>query len=297
MASQSLILLRRNFRLTALLCLALIGLVAAGIGVPILFAVLRVLLGLVFVLFLPGFTLQAALFSRQGDLDLPERLGLSFGLSLAVIPWVALLLDKLPWGIKFWPILVAEGSLILFFSLLAIYRLHRLPPNERIQPVNWTGLPEWLSSLEKRERRLYAILTGTMLIALLSAAAILYLPTPADLYTEFYILGAQGLAEEYIRETRLGEELTVTVGIVNHERKTKTYQIEVNIQNLWGEGGNLLVGVAGPFTLQPGETVERPVHWQMPWPGQDQQVEFHLLMDDNPTPYRTLFLLMNVIEQ
>jgi hypothetical protein len=48
----------------------------------------RVLLGLLLVLFLPGYSLIAALFPRRDDPDGIERIALSFGLSIAVVPLI-----------------------------------------------------------------------------------------------------------------------------------------------------------------------------------------------------------------
>jgi len=53
----------------------------------------RIILGLHLVLFLPGYALIAALFPRKGDLDGIERIALSFGLSIAVVPLLGLALN------------------------------------------------------------------------------------------------------------------------------------------------------------------------------------------------------------
>ena len=49
---------------------------------------IRIILGLLLVLFLPGYSLIAALFPRRGDLDGIERIALSFGLSIAIVPLI-----------------------------------------------------------------------------------------------------------------------------------------------------------------------------------------------------------------
>jgi uncharacterized membrane protein len=46
----------------------------------------RIILGLPLVLFLPGYSLIAALFIRKDDLDGIERIALSVGLSIAITP-------------------------------------------------------------------------------------------------------------------------------------------------------------------------------------------------------------------
>ena len=77
----------------------------------------RVLLGLLLVLFLPGYSLVAALFPRKGDLDGIARIALSFGLSIAVVPLLGLALNYTPLGIRLVPVLL---GLSLFTILLAL---------------------------------------------------------------------------------------------------------------------------------------------------------------------------------
>ncbi len=55
--------------------------------------VLRIILGLPFVLFFPGYTLISALFHRKGSLSDIERVALSFGLSIAVVALIGLILN------------------------------------------------------------------------------------------------------------------------------------------------------------------------------------------------------------
>ena len=57
---------------------------------------LRIVLALPVVLFIPGYCLIAALFPKEGDIGLVERIMLSIGLSIAIVPLIGL-------GIKFHP--------------------------------------------------------------------------------------------------------------------------------------------------------------------------------------------------
>jgi uncharacterized membrane protein len=68
---------------------------------------LRVVPAIACVLFLPGYLATSALFPRTGDLSGPERLALSLGLSLAIVPLVGLALNFTPWGIRLEPIVVS----------------------------------------------------------------------------------------------------------------------------------------------------------------------------------------------
>ena len=61
--------------------------------------VLRIILGIPFVLFFPGYILMAALFPRKESMDNVQRVALSFGMSIAVVPLIGLVLNFTPWGI------------------------------------------------------------------------------------------------------------------------------------------------------------------------------------------------------
>ena len=70
----------------------------------------RIPLGLVMVLFVPGYTLIAALFPKKADLEGIERTALAFGLSIAVVPLIGLGLNYTPWGIRLEPVLFSGVS-------------------------------------------------------------------------------------------------------------------------------------------------------------------------------------------
>ena len=289
--------IRNEFIPIAVLGLILLALIALGVqGLPAPLPLLRLLLGLVFVLFVPGYTLQAALFPRADDLDGPERLALSFGLSVAVVPPIALVLDKLPWGIRLWPIVIGEGLLIGVCSLIAFARRRRLLAGERFLLVVEMDMRGWWAAQDRTNRVLYAILAGALLTAAVSATAIIVLPRPGDYFTEFYILGKEGLAEDYPREAVVGEPLGVTIGLVNHEREERVYRVEVWAVDPWTEGKRVLVNQTGPITLPRKHGREWPLTWHMPWAGDDQIVEFLLYTAGEPEPYRQLRLWLNVKE-
>ncbi len=83
---------------------------------------LRYVLGSIYVLYLPGYTLIEALYPRPEELEPLERLALSIGLSLALVPLVGLILNYTPWGIRLEPITISLAILTLILSTIAIYR-------------------------------------------------------------------------------------------------------------------------------------------------------------------------------
>jgi len=71
---------------TILLLLSITSVYTSQISIFITF--IRYMLGSLFVLFLPGYALIEALYPKEEDLSPLERLALSIGLSLALVPLV-----------------------------------------------------------------------------------------------------------------------------------------------------------------------------------------------------------------
>lgn len=84
----------------------------------------RYVLGGFFILFLPGFLLISVLYPRR-ELDELERLALSIGLSLAIVPLVGLVLNYTPWGITLTPIMVTLAVLAEALALGTLVRKYQ----------------------------------------------------------------------------------------------------------------------------------------------------------------------------
>ena len=91
----------------------------------------RVVLGLLLVLFLPGYSLIAALFPRRDDLDGIERIALSFGLSIAVVPLLGLALNYTSYGVRLVPILAVLSVFTVSLAVIAGVRRCWLPEEDR----------------------------------------------------------------------------------------------------------------------------------------------------------------------
>ena len=112
------------------LATALLVLSTPDSAFPLVYA--RYILGSIFVLWLPGYTVIKALFptqvpiqTRSKDLDTIERVALSFGMSIALVPIIGLLLNYTPWGIRLTPITLSLSALTLTFATAAIIREHQ----------------------------------------------------------------------------------------------------------------------------------------------------------------------------
>jgi uncharacterized membrane protein len=273
--------------------LELLALVLLGELTPLL-QPLRLLLGLAYVLYVPGYCLTAALFPRSDDLGGIERLGLSLGLSVAIVPLLALLLDRLPWGLRLWPILLGEYGVIMLCSAVAVVRRMRAKSGRAYVPeLSWRLWP-WWRSLPNLERRIYTLVAGTLLIALLCSTWVLLVPAPDSFMTEFYILGEQGRAEDYPRQAMPGQQIAITAGVSNHERAAANYRIEVWASDRWNAAQRVLVAQQGPIELAPGQEQRLPLSWSTPALGDDQSVELLLFRDGVAEPYRRLQLWVDV---
>ena len=96
--------------------------------IPDIFPVnmIRWVLGSLFVLYLPGFTLVELLFPEGTSLDGLERFALSVGLSLAIVMFDGLILNYLPWGIRSTPIIVSLSLFVVSFAAFAAVRKYMI---------------------------------------------------------------------------------------------------------------------------------------------------------------------------
>ena len=282
----------KNLRNESILILAgaglLVGLIAANVqGFPAPLAFLRAVLGLVYTLFIPGYVLQMAFFPRLTDLDGPERVALSFALSVAVLAPIALLLNYLPWGIRLWPIVISLGIYIVVCLAVGMWRRVRLPAAKRIEVKFRFDLRGWWASQERGNRIVYIILACTLSVVFLTTLSILLLPKPAEHFTEFYMLGSEGLAQDYPRQVTAGQTVALTVGINNQESVAAVYRIQV-------KAGEQVLTQAGPVALENGKTWEQALEFVLPAAGDDQQILLLLEREGQPAPYRSLRLWINV---
>jgi len=92
---------------------------------------IRYILGSIFVLLLPGYSLIKTLFPTR-EIDDIERTALSIGMSLALVPLVGLLLNYTPWGIRLTPVTLSLLSLTIILTITGLLREH----NEKTRNPN-----------------------------------------------------------------------------------------------------------------------------------------------------------------
>lgn len=256
---------------------------------------IRIILGLPFILFIPGYVLIFALFpTRKTDrgIDIIERIALSIGLSVSVVPLIGLLLNYTPFGIRLLPNLISIFIFVMVIGSIGIFLWFKTDLEERFIVQFDISLPKSESNLDKA---LNIILIITIIIAISSLIYVIASPKIGERFTEFYILGPDGIAEDYPRFVHLGDKAEGIVGIVNHEYTTINYTLEIwliNQETLYNETieENITL-VYNMWFIEKIETTldHKPLDLESSWESQ-WETEFSVPIDKNGS-FKLEFLL------
>ena len=159
-----------------------------------------------------------------------------------------------------------------------------------------------------------SILLGLLVIS--AVGILIYVsirPANNEKFTEFYILGRNGKAQNYPTEfTMTNGQVTsvsydgisdltngwgdVTLGLVNHEGEETTYSIKILIDNeavdVNYDGVN--VNQLGPLELLQDQTWQNEIGFSPEHAGDNQEVDFLLFAGNNTAPENILRLWINV---
>ncbi|CAG0963103.1 MAG: DUF1616 domain-containing protein [Candidatus Methanoperedens sp.] len=251
----------------------------------------RTILAIPMVLFLPGYALIAALFPKKNDLDGLERLALSFGLSIAVVPLIGLGLNFTPFGIRLVPILVSLSVFTLAMLLIAYLKRSQMPEEERFEvPFSYmysSLKSDIFSSKQGADRILTTILILSIVASIIMLIYVIATPKQGEKFTEFYILGDDGMAQGYHTQLEAGNTSSVIVGVTNQEHVLTNYTLNILLEN---DTLNTM-----QVQLRDNSTWVEKVLFTPEKTGDNLKLEFLLYKDGNITaPYRDLHLWVNV---
>jgi uncharacterized membrane protein len=222
---------------------------------------LRIVVGLPFVLFVPGYALVAALFPEAGtdpdeddDLDGSgitglERVALSFGVSIAVVPLVGLVLNFTPFGIRLVPIVVSLTALVVGLTAVAASRRRALDPDERFT-VPWrawiaAGRQELFKPKTRTDAALNVLLVISLVVAVSAVGYAVAVPKQGESFSEFYLLTEEDdgelVADGYPTEFVAGESQSLVVGIGNQEHQRESYTVLVELHDVEVENNSTRV--------------------------------------------------------
>ena len=192
----------------------------------------RIVLTLPVILFIPGYCLIAVLFPKKEDIGLVERIMLSIGFSIAIVPLIGFGLNFTPWGIRLEPLVISLILITWLLVLFAHYQRAVLPVEERYR-VSFPAIigrirQEFLPKGEKGvDRFLSVVLTLIILVVIVSTIYVIVAQKEgAERFSEFYILGEEQTASDYPEIVSPAENYPMYIGIGNYEYRTMNYTIE-----------------------------------------------------------------------
>lgn len=300
------------------LVIAVTGLLALGLFTVAVPGPIRVLLGVPFLLFLPGYALVAILYPDESDGEYPtfddentglksplvsdgglesiERLILSVVASVAVVPVVALVASVTPWGITARPVIVGIALVTVLLSLFAIVQRYRCPPERRF---SLSPSPSALLFSPDRDSfgrsapnpAVYnVIFLGAIVLLLVSAGFAVANPPEHDGYTEFYMETEEVDGEtEVIYDDALnaGESQPMTVYVTNEEHEERSYTTVAVLQQVSYEEDGVTVHeedvlTSESTTVADGETNEQTLEIEPTMTGDDLRLVFLLYEGEPP---------------
>ncbi len=238
--------------------------------------ILRIILGLPFIFFFPGYALVAALFPRRGGLGSVRRVAFGFGLSIAVVTVIGLIINSTTWGISLESILWTIGSFTIIMTVVAWLRRKRLPEGERFGIEFTMVLFNWGKGIQSRVLSIILVLAVLGVLGVVSYA--IAKPKVGQKFTEFYILGSEDRDADYPETLNTGQEGNVTIGIVNHEYQDVSYRVEVLLNGIKDDE-------VGPVRLEQDEKYEETVTFTLYQAGNNQKIEFLLYKNGDTEPY------------
>lgn len=296
---------------------------------------LRVGFGLAFVLFVPGYALIAALFPEAGGsstvdqsgagdetedsslrergIDGIERVALSFGLSIAVVPLIGLILNFTPWGIRLNPIMVALTVFTLGMTVIAVSRRAQLPSDEQFSVPyrSWiqAGGDELFSPQSRTDAALNILLIVCVMLAIGSVGYAVGVPQQGESFSEFYLLteneSGDLVADGYPTDFEQGQSQELVVGVGNQEHEEIAYTVVVEIQQVEIVDNETRVQNATELrrfqpTVAHNETWQRQHTVTPQMTGERLRLQYLLYRGEPSTPlnrsdaYRELHLWVNV---
>lgn len=270
------------------------------------------LIGVPFLIFLPGYAVVSAMFPEEppgaveGPSDSPwsspewtTRLAVSFVLSGIVVAVVGVALG-LVGELRLGPAVGGITAITLLGAEIGIIRRLLRPHDRRANPFGGRSLGALSAGTTAQNVTLVvAVLALVGAVAFVGAT-----PTDGEAYTESYLLSEDEagdlVADDYPTTFVAGEGHPLHLGIENNEHRDVTYEVDVVIQETDANGSVTAQQQVDEFVvdLQHGESlvVERTIAPTMT--GDGLRLQFHIYKDGAAdTPDHTLQLWVEVVDE
>jgi len=299
-----------------------LAIVAVAVVLFVEATLVRVVVGLPLLLFLPGYALLTVLFpgrhpssegfvGTDGSLTDTVRFALSFGMSVAMLPVIALALWAAWSTIDPGRVALVYGAGTVFGMAAGTVRRMRVPKPVRYEPPirQWaTGLRSWAGPFDRTAVSSVTLVVAVALTVVVATVAI-GVPAESASYTGFTLLTQQDdgsyVAGDYPTQVAPDEEIELVVGLANHEAETVTYTVVVELQRVAVEEQSARVSYAPELTRFEAtvgpDTTRRVPHRVVPTiRGEDLRLAYYLYAGDVPADpnaenaYRSLYLWIDV---
>ena len=189
--------------------------------------ILRIVFGLPFLLFLPGYSLVSALWIKQSELEPLERVGFSLGLSLAIVPLLGLGLNYTPGGITLASVVLGLYCLILLLNVVAWFRRRTLSPEERFA-IKTEFIMAKVDTMTSTDMVVIVIVIIAIAIGV-GLLSFIAMNPPSEQYSEIFILDSNGTTENYPTDLDVNESASIIINVVCHEEEDTDYRVVVTL--------------------------------------------------------------------
>jgi len=293
-------------------CLLTVGLSLGALFISV--EVVRILLGLPVVLFLPGYVFVMTLFPRRAA-TAPSHLetgALSVVGSLSLLLGVGFLLNYTRWGITPQSVFGAICGLTVLLGGVATIR--RPLRSNGVSLLTSRTRPSVANTVDRASRRdllLGGVISFSLLFGITTALSAYLSPRRGETYTEFSVLAETEdgdlTASDYPTELLAGESHSLVTSITNKEQETTSYQVVVELQDRSQQGDSTVVVDREELSryntaVGAGETDRSQVTLTPTMIGSQLRLQFSLYLDDAPaepsttSAYRTTHLWVSVAD-
>lgn len=263
---------------------------------PVELQFVRILLGLVAVLFVPGYLVVAVLFPHRyaaevspreprtvtpsfshhslafgsGPITWKGRLILSFGMSLVVIPLVGVVTAWITGALLQESILIALNVFVLCGAVVSTVQRHSIQKEKRLRlPLHELKhvVRQFFTGSSKLDTVLSFVFVVSIMVAVGTMGFALLAPSNGEQYTNVALLtedtNGELVASGYPTELEAGESGQMVLRVENYEDAETTYTVVVELQRL-AIANNTSTIVEETELLRTQETVSADETWEYP---------------------------------
>lgn len=263
---------------------------------------------------LPEQTSETGIITQYCDLNGAERAGLSFGLSVILLPIFGLLIGVAQWGYTVDTVILLLSVFVALGAVASVIRRQRVPANARFRVPfkSWFGtLSQFLRAGGSLNTAVNAALIVSVALALVTVGYAFAAPQDGEQYSSLQLLteteDGEYVTGNYPEELTAGEEEELVVAIENHEQTQTEYTVVAQVERVdIGENDTTVRSSETLWetstTVEPGG-VARTEHTISPeMTGENLRISYYLYRGDAPEPptsesaYHHVYLWVDVNE-